>query len=290
MADAKFSREEYLAMLKTENITNDYVMAAVNKHLQAEGKAAVTKISEADLYLADVMAIVRITPVPRLITPIDIAQILTRLNMTAERAVERMQAYMTVKGLASHDSLMQWSRSLIELEAALCGYVTFNNIPVSLIRNQMKREYPGDAYGERAASGRSNVETVDAKAIRLRLNEVLGPHGIGWRVAGEGNVTLAHIDTYIEKVSKENADKGKIGRDMTQVRVFLAFGEYAVKDVFNESNMFYVRTNLIIDGWHDPAFEAAGSGAITAMTKELGRYLGAFDLSEGKIQSLVQDD
>lgn len=289
MADAKFSRDEYLAMLKSENVTNEYVMAAVNMHLQALGKAAVTKISEVDLYLGDIMAIVRITPVSRSITPIDIARILTRLNLTAEQALERMQAYAVNKMSVIPDSLMKWNRSLIELEAALCGYTTLNNIPTSLIRNQMKREYPADAYGERAATGRGKVETVDAKAIRLRLNEVFGPHGIGWRVAAEGNVTLAHSAEYTERVSEENAKKGKVGRDMTQVRVFLAFGEYAVRDVFN-GGMFYVRTNLIIDGWHMADFESAGSGAITAMTKEFARWSGAFDLSESTMQSLAQDD
>jgi len=283
MADAKFSRDEYLAMLKTEGVTNEYVMTAVNMHLQALGKAAVTKISEVDLYLGDIMAIVRITPVPRSITPIDIARILTRLNLTAEQAVERMQAYAVNKMSVIPDSLMKWSRSLIELEAALCGYTTLNNIPVSLIRNQMKRPYPPQAYKDKKQSF-GTAETVDQRVIRLRLNEVFGAPGIGWRITGMENMSLAHSEPY-----KERKSDGSPGRDMMQVRAFGWFGEYAVRDVFN-GGMFYVRTNVIFDGHGNDSFEKAGSGAATALMKEFARLMGGMEESESEIELVLQDD
>lgn len=285
MAESKFSRDEYAAMLKMENISNEYAMAAVNAHFAAIGRKPIEKISEADLYLYEVMAIIRITAVPRAISPIDIARILRRLNMTAEIATARMVAYADQYRIPEKIThLMQWPRSLIELEAALCGYTTFNNIPVSLIRNQMKRPYPDAAYKEKKATGIGLVETLDPRVIRLRLNEVFGPPGVGWRVAAIETVSTAHVDTY-----KERKSDGSEGRDMVQVRGFGFCGEYAVRDL-RDYSLSYVRTNIIIDGWHMADFEAAGSGAGTAFFKEIARLMGGMDETESKIELVLMDD
>jgi len=281
---APYTAEEYDAMLSSYGVTREFALRAVNRYLRAVKAAEVDRVSATGFDMRTLVSIIRSTDHEEALSIIGISEALARNGLSERAALVRANLYLKAQQIASEPlvHLIQWPLDWIEFDAALCGFVTFNNIPVSLIRNYAKRPYNASEVDPIKVAGMGGGESIDGDVIRIRLNQIFGPPGIGWSIVSAPGVSRVEGEPFVWKT--KNADL-----DYVYVKAYAFFAQYAVRNVYTGDQSF-VQVGPFTDGHKNQTFEAAGGGSLTTLVKEFARFMGCMDAYESTINSVLWND
>lgn len=152
----------------------------------------------------------------------------------------------------------------LELDPLITNSKTLTGIPAAKIQEFINKPHMDQYYSSTDAPGGGKWTVIDPLAVRIRLDKVFGPHGIGWRIVPAPTGSSSSVTTY----------ERKSGQKMYNVTLSGYCLEYRLRvgDAYE-----WERTSALTDSNDSPDLDYASGGAFTSLMKQALKMMGGYD-------------
>ncbi len=160
---------------------------------------------------------------------------------------------------------------------------TLTGILLADLDAELNKQWPQAAMTTtpKGRGGTGNRPAVKPEFVRQRINEIFGPHGIGWRFTPHPTLGSKRMD-----IDERTNGNGEIQTWYVCVQEMIAF-EYCV--VHDDGQLEWLRTSYLSDVHENLDQKSAYRGVMSSLLKQAFRSMGGFRSLDAKSQPSTQN-